>query len=84
MLHAELQNNMTFSSGENIIKGFYHIWALWPSWSCNRVNFLFNCLAFSTGLHTKVCFDLSKGLRGRIKIVVIYMNISPGQGQATT
>ena len=38
----ELCNKMlTLSSMENLIvpcnlKGFYHIWAWWPSWSCDQ------------------------------------------------
>ena len=35
MLHAKFQNHRTSSSGEEDFKGFYHIWAWRPSWSCD-------------------------------------------------
>ena len=35
MLHAKFQDHRTAGSGEEDFKGFYHIWAWWPSWSCD-------------------------------------------------
>ena len=32
MLHAKFQDHRTSGSGE---EGFYHIWAWWPSLSCD-------------------------------------------------
>ena len=31
MIHAKFQDHRTSGSGED----FYHIWAWWPSWSCD-------------------------------------------------
>ena len=36
MLHAKFQDHRTSGSGEeDFLKVFYHIWAWWPSWSCD-------------------------------------------------
>ena len=35
MLHAKFQDHRTSGSGKKIFKGFYHIWAWRPSWSCD-------------------------------------------------
>ena len=35
MPHAKFQDHRTFGSGEEDFEGFYHIWAWWPSWSCD-------------------------------------------------
>ena len=35
MLHAKIQDHRTSGSGEDDFKGFYHIWAWRPSWSCD-------------------------------------------------
>ena len=35
MLHAKFQDHRFSGSGEENFKGFYHIWAWWPSWSCD-------------------------------------------------
>ena len=36
MLHTKLQENWPTGSGVDFLKGFYHIWAWWPSWSCDH------------------------------------------------
>ena len=44
MLHTKFQDHRTYGSGEEDFKGFYHIWACRPSWSCdldNLYKFLF-------------------------------------------
>ena len=39
MLHAKFQDHRTFGSGEeDLFKGFYHILAWRPSWSCDLEN----------------------------------------------
>ena len=35
MLHAKFQDHRISGSGEEDFKGFYHIWAWRPSWSCD-------------------------------------------------
>ena len=36
MLRAKFQDHRTSGSGEeDFFKKFYHIWAWWPSWSCD-------------------------------------------------
>ena len=34
MLHTKFRENRPPVPEKKIIKGLYHIWALWPSWSC--------------------------------------------------
>ena len=38
MLHAKFQDHRTYGSGEEDFMGFYHIWAWWPSCSCDLDN----------------------------------------------
>ena len=35
MLHTKFRENLTAGSGEDFLKGFYHIWAWRLSWSCD-------------------------------------------------
>ena len=35
MLHTKAQGHWPFGSGEDFFKGFYHLWAWRPSWSCD-------------------------------------------------
>ena len=35
MLNTKFQGHQPFGSGEDFFKGFYHIWAWRPSWSCD-------------------------------------------------
>ena len=35
LLHAKFQDHHTSGSGEEDFKGFYHLWAQQPSWSCD-------------------------------------------------
>ena len=36
MLHTKFRENRPAGSGEeDFLKGFYQIWAWWPSWSCD-------------------------------------------------
>ena len=35
LVHAKFQDHRTSGSGEIFFKGFYHIWAWRPSWSCD-------------------------------------------------
>ena len=35
MLRAKFQDHRTSGSEKKIFKSFYHIWAWWPSWSCD-------------------------------------------------
>ena len=35
MLYAKFQDHRSSGSREEDFKGFYHIWAWWPSWSCD-------------------------------------------------
>ena len=44
MLHTKFRGNQPAGSGEDDFEGFYHIWALRPSWSCDQhhvINFHF-------------------------------------------
>ena len=59
---------------EKILKGFYHIWAWQPSWSCDPL---------SIDDSYKICFLLEKKIQKRrsLHIIVTYMYIAPGLGQ---
>ena len=35
MLHTKFRENRPAGSGEEVLKGFYHIWAWRHSWSCD-------------------------------------------------
>ena len=44
MLHTKFRENRPAGSGEDFLKGFDHIWAWRPSWSCdpdaaNKISF---------------------------------------------
>ena len=47
MLHTKFRGNRSTASGEEaFFKGFYHIWAWRPSWSCDQhhvIKFSFSC-----------------------------------------
>ena len=36
MRHTKFQDHWLFGSGEEDFLRFYHIWAWWPSWSCDQ------------------------------------------------
>ena len=55
MLHTKFYENRPADSGEeDFLKGFYHIWAWRPSWSCDpdHVNNFFHFLV-PESFHTK-------------------------------
>ena len=58
MLHTKFRENPPAGSGEEyFLKGFYHIWAWPPSWSCdNKISF-----PLPKGLHIKFGFDRPSG-----------------------
>ena len=39
MLHTKLRGNRSTGSREKDFEGFCHIWAWWPSWSCDQHHF---------------------------------------------
>ena len=39
MIYAKIQPQSILGSGEEVFKGFYHIWAWWPSWLMNCDHF---------------------------------------------
>ena len=56
MLHTMFRGNQPAGSGEDDFEGFYHIWALLPSWSCDQhhvMKFSFPC---TLKLSYKICF----------------------------
>ena len=36
MLHTKFRGNRPAGSREDFLKGFYHMWAWRPSWSCDQ------------------------------------------------
>ena len=49
---------------EKIFKGFYHIWACRPSWSCDLDHLYKLSFPFPRKLHIKFGFDRQSGFRG--------------------
>ena len=70
---------------KKIFKGFYHIWAWWPSWSCDLDNLYKYLFPLPKDAQHNIWLLLAKQfLRKRcLKIMVLYMYIAPGQGQTT-
>ena len=64
MLHTKFQDHRTSGSGEEEFKGFYHIWAWRPSWSCDQDHLYKNGSPFPWRLHIKFGFDWPSGFRG--------------------
>ena len=66
MLHAKFQDPRTSGSGEEDFKGFYHIWAWRPSWSCDLDHYFYTNFGspFPRRLHIKFGFDWPSGFRG--------------------
>ena len=63
MLRANFQDHRTSGSEKKIFKSFYHIWAWWPSWSCDLYH-LYNFLSHFLGkLHIKFWLDWPSGFR---------------------
>ena len=63
MLHTKYHGNRSAGSGEeDFLKGFYHIWAWRPSWSCDQhhINkFSFPCTC-TLKLTYKIWLKMSK------------------------
>ena len=62
MLHAKFQDHRTSGSGK-IFKGFYHIWAWWPSWSVTWTIYINFGSTFPRMLHIKFGLDWPSGFR---------------------
>ena len=85
MLQAKFQDHRTSCSGEDDFKGFNHIYAWPPSWSCDLYHFYKLSFPLPKKAQHEIWHWLAKRFqRRRLKIMVIYMyNIDPGQGQTT-
>ena len=64
MLHAKFQDHRTSGSGEEYFKGFYHIWAWRPSWSCDLDHLYKLSFPLQRRLHMKFGSDWPSGFRG--------------------
>ena len=64
MLHTKFRENRPAGSGEDFLKGFYHILAWRPSWSCDPRQMLRTkyCSPYPRRLHIKFGFDRTSGL----------------------
>ena len=60
MLHVRFQDHMTSDSGTDF-KGFYHIWARPPSWSCGLDHLYQLSFTLPKELHMKFGFDWPSG-----------------------
>ena len=85
MLHAKFQDHRTSGSGEEDFKGFYHIWAGWPSWPCDPDHLYKLSFSLPKEAPHEIWHQLAKWFQRRrcLKIMVMYMYIAPGQGQTT-
>ena len=63
MPQAKFQDQMSSDSGEEDFKGFYHIWAGRPSWSCDLDNLCKLWFPFPRRLHIQFDFDWPSGFR---------------------
>ena len=86
MLSAKFQDHRTSGSGEEVFFFLkkYHIWAWWPSWSCD----LYHLYKLSFPLPRETLYKIWASLaelfqRRCLKIIIIYMYIAPEQGQIT-
>ena len=66
MLHAKFQDHRTSGSRGEDFKGFYHIWAWRPSWSCElyHLNKLLFPFAKEAQHNMKFGFDWLSGFGG--------------------
>ena len=65
MLHTKSQVNQPSGSGEeDFLKDFYHIWAWWPSWSCDQDHLNKIRSRVLRSLHMKFEFSWPSGFRG--------------------
>ena len=63
-LHIKLRGNQSTGSGEEgFLKGFYHIWAWPPSWSCDPDAGNKLCSPYPMRLNIKFGFDWLSGFR---------------------
>ena len=84
MLHAKFQDHRTSGSGKEDFKGFFHIWAWRPSWSCDLDHLCKLSLPLPKEAPHEIWALLVKRFKRRcLKIMVMYMYIAPGQGQTT-
>ena len=62
MLHTKFRENQPAGSGEeDFFKGFYHIWAWRPSWSCDPDAVNKYRSPYPRRLHIKFGFDWQSG-----------------------
>ena len=69
MLHTKFRINRPAGSGEEDFKGFYHIWARQPSWSCNQIFISLYLKAF-----TKNLVQIGKVVSEKIRFEFLYVN----------
>ena len=64
MLHAKFKEIRPLVLEEKVFKGFNHIWAWRPSWSCDLNHLYKLSFPLPTRLYIKFGFDWSSGFRG--------------------
>ena len=58
MLHTKFRGNRPGGAGvEDFLKGFYHIWAWRPSWSCDQHHVIRFLFFFKQSFHKKFGSD---------------------------
>ena len=71
---------------KKICKGFYQLWAWWPSWSCDLDYLYILSIPLPIEASYKIWLCLARRFPRRrcLNIMVIYMYIARGQGQTTS
>ena len=85
MFHAKFKIISPLALEKKVFQGFHHIWAWWPSWSCDLGHLykLLFPLPKDTPYEGWLRLAMQFQKRRCLNITVIYMYIAPGQGQAT-
>ena len=69
---------------KKVFKGFYHIWAWWPSWSCDQDHLYKLSFTLPKEAPHEIWHVLAKWFQRRcLKIMALYMYIARGLGQTT-
>ena len=68
MLHTKFRGNRPAGSGEeDFLKGFYHIGAWWPSWSCDQHHVMRFFISLSLKAFIKNLVQIGKVVSEKIR-----------------
>ena len=83
MLHAKFQDHRNCFLKKKILKEFYHMWVLGPSWSCDQDHFHIFCPFFPRNLQMKFGFYWPSDFRKIFENNGHVHVYSQGQGKTT-